>query len=56
MDQGEAVYPRELRFVSKIEECTDAIFGVKVAVVLYETETAFDVSNFFSAILNRCDD
>ena len=47
MNQEEAIYPRELRFVSKVEECTDAIFGVKVAVVLNETETAFDVSKLF---------
>ena len=38
------MYPRELRFVPEIEECTNAIFGVKVAVVLDEPEAAFDIS------------
>lgn len=40
------MYPRELRLVPEIEECTNAILGVKVAVVFDEPEAAFGVSLF----------
>ena len=42
--RSNSVYPRELRLVPEIEECTNAVLGIKVAVVLDEPEAAFDVS------------
>lgn len=38
------MYPREFCLVSEVEECTNAIFGVKVAIVLNEPEPILNVS------------
>lgn len=46
IDQRDTEYPRKLRLVPEVEECTNAIFGVKIAVVLNESESAFGVSVF----------
>ena len=50
---GHSLYPREFSLVPEVEECTNAIFGVKVAVVLDEPESTFDVSGFL--MLERFD-
>ena len=42
-----SLYPRKLSLVPQVEECTNTIFGVKVAVVLNKSETAFDISGVF---------
>ena len=47
------MYPREFSLVSEVEERTNAILSVKVAVVLNEPESAFDVSGFL--VLDRFD-
>ena len=44
-DYKHSLYPRKFSLVPEIEECTNAIFGIKVAVVFNESESAFNVSD-----------
>ena len=44
IDQSNATYSREFSLVAKVEECTNTILSVKVAVVLDESESTFNVS------------
>ena len=47
MDLGQrhSLYPRKLGLVPEVEECTNAILGVKVAVVLNEPKSVVNVSS-----------
>ena len=39
------MYPRKLGLVPEVEECTNAILGVKVAVILDEPKSVVNVSS-----------
>ena len=39
------MYPRKLGLVPEVEECTNAILGVKVAVILNESKSVVNVSS-----------
>ena len=47
MDFGQrhSLYPRKLGLVPEVEECTNAILGVKVAVILNESKSVVNVSS-----------
>ena len=47
MDFGQrhSSYPRKLGLVPEVEECTNAILGVKVAVILNEPKSVNNVSS-----------
>ncbi len=47
-------YPREFSLVPEVEECTNAIFGVKVAVILNEPEPTFQLLATFSDLTVGC--
>ena len=47
---GHSLYPREFSLVPEVKECTNAIFGIKVAIILDEPESALDVSDFYHHI------
>ena len=51
-DWRRSLYPRKLSFVPQVEECTNAIFGIKVAVVLDKTESAFDISGYLQHLVD----
>ena len=40
-----SLYPRKLGLVPEVEECTNTILGVKVAVILYEPKSVINVSS-----------
>ena len=43
----EEQYPSKFRFVAKVIECSNTIFGVGVIVILDESESALTVSASF---------
>ena len=47
MDFGSrhSLYPRKLGLVPEVEECTNAVLGIKVAVILNEPKSVVNVSN-----------
>ena len=51
-DWRRSLYPRKLSFVPQVEERTNAIFGVKVAVVLDKSESAFDISGYLQHLVD----